>query len=63
VAGELVGLRRHQPRDDRLLAEPRAEGIGDARMECIPDAGHCSNLEAPDRFNEALGGFLESVYG
>jgi pimeloyl-ACP methyl ester carboxylesterase len=33
-------------------------GVPDGRLEVIPEAGHLSNLEAPDRFNEALQSFL-----
>ncbi|MEK9678057.1 MAG: alpha/beta hydrolase [Rhodospirillaceae bacterium] len=34
--------------------------IRDARLEIIPDAGHLSNLEQPDRFNAVLGPFLDT---
>lgn len=44
-------------------AEPMVEGIEDAGMELIPNAGHCSNLENPEAFNAVLGEFLERVYG
>ncbi len=33
-------------------------GVPDGRLEVIPEAGHLANLEAPDRFNEALESFL-----
>ena len=36
-----------------------AEGVPDGRLVVIPGAGHLSNLEDPDSFNEALKSFLE----
>lgn len=38
-----------------------AEKIPDARHLTLPGAGHLSNLEAPEAFNEALRGFLEEA--
>jgi pimeloyl-ACP methyl ester carboxylesterase len=38
-----------------------AEQIPGARHEVLAGAGHLSNLEAPDRFNAALGGFLSGA--
>jgi len=35
-----------------------AEGVPDGRLTVIPGAGHLSNLEDPDSFNEALKSFL-----
>jgi pimeloyl-ACP methyl ester carboxylesterase len=35
-----------------------AEGVNDGRLVVIPGAGHLSNLEDPDSFNEALKSFL-----
>jgi len=35
-----------------------ARGVTDGRLVVIPGAGHLSNLEAPEAFNEALVGFL-----
>jgi 3-oxoadipate enol-lactonase len=35
------------------------EAIGGSRLVVIPEAGHLSNLEAPDAFNGALAEFLE----
>jgi 3-oxoadipate enol-lactonase len=42
------------------VAEARAlfARIPDAKLEVIPDAGHLSNLEQPDRFTEAVASFL-----
>lgn len=36
-----------------------AEGVVDGRMVILAGAGHLSNLEAPDAFNEALLDFLD----
>lgn len=36
-----------------------AEGVPDGRLVVIPGAGHLSNLESPEAFNEALLSFLE----
>jgi 3-oxoadipate enol-lactonase len=48
--------------EDTLTPESKARAMADqiprARLEVLPDAGHLSNLEAPRRFNEALGAFL-----
>lgn len=37
------------------------EHVGGSRLVVIPEAGHLSNLEAPEAFNGALGEFLASV--
>jgi 3-oxoadipate enol-lactonase len=39
-------------------AQKIADGVRDGRLEVIPEAGHLSNLEAPERFNDALLSFL-----
>jgi pimeloyl-ACP methyl ester carboxylesterase len=36
-----------------------AEGVRNGRFVSIPRAGHLSNLEQPEKFNAALGEFLE----
>jgi 3-oxoadipate enol-lactonase len=36
------------------LTTPMADAIPGARLEVIPNAGHLSNVEAPDRFTELL---------
>jgi 3-oxoadipate enol-lactonase len=36
-------------------------GIPGAALQTIPAAGHLSNLEAPDRFNESLSRFLSTL--
>jgi pimeloyl-ACP methyl ester carboxylesterase len=42
------------PEHARLLAD----GLPDAVLEIIPDAGHMVNLEKPEKFNRVLLGFL-----
>lgn len=37
------------------------EHVGGSRLVVIPEAGHLSNLEAPEAFNGALGEFLATV--
>ncbi|MFL5349857.1 MAG: alpha/beta fold hydrolase [Hyalangium sp.] len=44
-------------------ARQMADLISGARLEIIPDAGHLSNQEQPERFNEVLDRFLASVAG
>jgi 3-oxoadipate enol-lactonase len=48
---------------DRLtppsIGEDLLAHLTDARLDIIPDAGHLSNLEQPDRFNNILKPFLE----
>src|SRR5262249_38885065 len=38
-----------------------AENVKGARLEIIPSAAHLSNMEQPEAFNKALGGFLGQV--
>ena len=49
--------------DDRLyppeIARDMARRIPGARLAVIPDAGHLSNLEQPERFNDVVLSFLE----
>lgn len=40
-------------------AEVIAQGIPGAALVVIPGAGHLSNLEQPERFNDVVGKFLE----
>jgi len=48
---------------DRLtppaIGETLAEKIVGARLDIVEDAGHLSNLEQPDRFNDILSRFLD----
>jgi pimeloyl-ACP methyl ester carboxylesterase len=41
--------------------QPIAEGVEGARYEQIEGAGHLSNLEAPEAFNDLLRGFVEGI--
>ena len=49
--------------EDTLTPETEAEkiatGVPDGRLVVIPAAGHLSNLESPEAFNDALLSFLE----
>jgi pimeloyl-ACP methyl ester carboxylesterase len=38
-----------------------ADAIPGSRLEIIPQAGHLSNMEQPERFNTALASFLSSL--
>ncbi len=40
------------------VAAAMADAIPNARLEVLPGAGHLSNLEAPEAFNQALESFL-----
>jgi non-heme chloroperoxidase len=42
-------------------AERMAKGIAGADLVVIPDAGHLSSLEQPDRFTAAVERFAERV--
>ncbi len=43
------------------VMEAMAGKIPDSRYVTLPNAGHLSNLEAPEKFNAALAGFLARV--
>ena len=43
------------------VAEAMHEAIPSSRFVVLPGAGHLTNLEVPDAFNEALGAFLEEL--
>jgi pimeloyl-ACP methyl ester carboxylesterase len=45
------------------VAQSLAERIAGARLETIPGAGHVSNLERPDAFNDAVRRFLQALSG
>jgi pimeloyl-ACP methyl ester carboxylesterase len=53
--------------DDVLTPQADAErivkGIEGAELVVIPDAGHLSNLEQPDRFTAAVERFADRVLG
>jgi pimeloyl-ACP methyl ester carboxylesterase len=44
------------------IAEELEAGIPNARLVTIPLAGHTANLEQPEVSNEAILGFLGSVF-
>jgi 3-oxoadipate enol-lactonase len=52
-------------RDDKLtppaLAQNLVNGIRGAKLATIPAAGHLSNMEQPDIFNDALRSFLRGL--
>jgi 3-oxoadipate enol-lactonase len=43
------------------MSEEIARGISGARLEIIPNAGHVTNADAPDRFNDLLREFLQGA--
>jgi pimeloyl-ACP methyl ester carboxylesterase len=49
-------------RDKRnlLLSRALAEGLPNAELQLIPDAGHVANLDNPDAFNAVVSAFLDS---
>lgn len=57
----LVIGAEHDPLTPPAQAESLAQGIPGARLTVIPGAGHLSNLEAPEAFNDALGAFLRNL--
>ena len=55
ITGELDGPT--PPADGQLMAEK----IPGAHLAIIPQAGHLSNLEQPEAFNDALCSFLKTI--
>jgi 3-oxoadipate enol-lactonase len=55
LVGEQDGLT--PPSDAKFIAER----IKKSQLELIPEAGHLSNLEQPERFTEAVQKFLKSL--
>jgi pimeloyl-ACP methyl ester carboxylesterase len=43
-------------------AEVIAQGIPGAKLAVIPGAGHLSNLEQPDQFNDVVGKFAAGLH-
>ena len=43
------------------ISQNMHEKIADSRLEIIPNAGHLTNIEAPERFNNCLRNFLEEI--
>jgi pimeloyl-ACP methyl ester carboxylesterase len=50
----------HDARSPLGVAHQLEEAIPDAELVVIPDAGHVSNLEEPDRFNDAVRRFCRA---
>jgi pimeloyl-ACP methyl ester carboxylesterase len=50
----------HDGRSPLRVAHQFEQAIPDAELVVIPDAGHVSNLEQPDRFNEAVREFCRA---
>lgn len=50
---------------DELMPLPTSEAMADAatnsKLVVIPDAGHLSNVESPERFNAAVRDFLKGI--
>ncbi len=59
----LVLVGEHDALTPRALSEELAAGIAGARLICLPDAGHLSNVDQPDAFNRAVGELIEEVEG
>jgi pimeloyl-ACP methyl ester carboxylesterase len=55
LVGEMDALT--SPAENKRIAD----GIPGARLQIIPSAGHLSNLEQPEAFNEAVGSFVEKI--
>ena len=55
LVGEMDALT--SPAENKRIAD----GIPGARLQIIPSAGHLSNLEQPEIFNEALRAFGETI--
>jgi 3-oxoadipate enol-lactonase len=51
--------------DDQLIPVSEAEAmkaqIPDSRLVVIPGAGHLANMEQPDKFNQAVEDFIDSI--
>jgi 3-oxoadipate enol-lactonase len=61
AAPTLVIGSRHDPVYPPGIAHEIAERIPGARLVMLEDAGHVSNLEQPERFNQALAQFLDGL--
>ncbi len=51
----------HDARSPLYVAHQFEKAIPDARLVVIPGAGHVSNLEQPERFNDAIRAFLREL--
>jgi pimeloyl-ACP methyl ester carboxylesterase len=54
-----------QGADDQIISYDEAqamhEALANSQLEVIPDAGHLLNLEQPERFNQAVRRFVQSL--
>lgn len=57
----LVLVGEHDALSPPAVARAMAGAIPDAQLAVLPNAGHLSNLEAPDEFNAAVAEFLERL--
>jgi len=61
TAPTLVILGARDLPDFHAIADRIAEQIPDARKITLPDVGHMANMEAPERFNADVLGFLAGI--
>ena len=61
AAPTLLIWGEHDARSPLYVARQFEEAIPGARLVVIPDAGHVSNLEQPEPFNEAIRAFLREL--
>ncbi len=57
----LVVVGEHDALSPPAVAREMASAIPDAQLSVLANAGHLSNLEAPDEFNAAVADFLERL--
>lgn len=62
-APTLVLVGEHDQVTPPELSRSIAAAIPDARFALVPDAGHVSNVEQPDAFNDLVRDFLDEVHG
>lgn len=61
TAPTLVILGARDLPDFHVIADRIADQITDARQVVLPGIGHMSNMEAPERFNAVVLGFLAGI--
>jgi 3-oxoadipate enol-lactonase len=57
----VVIVGKDDPGTPVAMAEEIHQALPGSKLVVIPSAAHLSNLEQPDAFNRALGGFVDSV--